>query len=263
MGKDFQMTTALVDGDIVLYNVCISIEYACDWGDDVWTLHSDLREGKQKIDIALSSLQEKVEAENMIVCLSDKENWRKTLFPSYKANRKSKRKPLVYPVLREYLKEVYTCAIEEKLEADDVLGLLATGFDPKVKDTIIISEDKDLKTIPGKLYNPNREEEGIQEISEEEADYNHLTQALTGDSTDGYSGCPSVGPKTAQKILQEKTWEEVVEAYRKQGLDEECALTQARLARILRNGEYNRTTKEVKLWKPQTTASVITTETVI
>ena len=246
------MTTGLIDGDIVLYNVCTAIEYAYDWGDDVWTLHSDVKEGKQRMDIALTDLQEKVGATSMIVCFSDRENWRKDVLKTYKNNRKSKRKPLVFPVLRDYVKEVYNCAIEDRLEADDVLGLLATGFNKKVTDTIIISEDKDLKTIPGKLYNPNKPDEGIQEISKEEADYHHLTQALTGDSTDGYQGCPTVGPKTAQKILQEKTWEEVLNAYRKQGLDEECALTQARVARILRNGEYNRTTKEVKLWKPQT-----------
>ena len=44
------MTTALIDGDIVLYNVCTAIEYAYDWGDDVWTLHSDVKEGKQRMD---------------------------------------------------------------------------------------------------------------------------------------------------------------------------------------------------------------------
>ena len=89
------------------------------------------------------------------------------------------------------------------------------------------------------------------EISLEQADRTHLTQALTGDITDGYSGCPGIGPKTAIKVLKEGDWIEVVAAYEKVGLTEEDALIQARVARILRHGEYNKKTKEVKLWTPE------------
>jgi len=42
----------------------------------------------------------------------------------------------------------------------------------------------------------------------------------------------------------------VVAAYNKKGLSEEVALENARLARILRNGEYDTDTGEVKLWNP-------------
>ena len=44
------------------------------------------------------------------------------------------------------------------------------------------------------------------------------------------------------KIALEKT------TFEKHGLSEEVAIENARLARILRNGEYNFDTKEVKLW---------------
>ena len=37
------------------------------------------------------------------------------------------------------------------------------------------------------------------EISEEEADYNHMLQTLAGDYTDGIPGCPSVGKKLQKK----------------------------------------------------------------
>jgi len=74
-------------------------------------------------------------------------------------------------------------------------------------------------------------------------------QTLMGDSTDNYKGCPKVGLKTAEKILAENsTWETVVAAFEKAGLSEEDALENARLARILRDGEYNNETGEVKLW---------------
>ena len=123
------------------------------------------------------------------------------------------------------------------------MGVLATD------NTIIVSDDKDLQTIPGRLYRPATKE--LKTITPEEADRSHLIQALTGDVTDGYKGCPKVGPVSAEKILEEGTWEEVVGAYQKAGLGEEFALSQARVARILREGEWNPITEEVQLWNPK------------
>ena len=71
---------------------------------------------------------------------------------------------------------------------------------------------------------------------------------------DGYSGCPRVGVKTAEKILDEPPyWNKVVAAYNKAGLSEEVALENARLARILRKGEYLEgydKEGDVNLWTP-------------
>ena len=63
-------------------------------------------------------------------------------------------------------------------------------------------------------------------ISEEDADYFHMMQTLTGDTTDGYPGCPSVGKVTAEKILKdhkgnfEAMWEAVVKRYEMMNLKE-------------------------------------------
>lgn len=242
--------TLLIDGDILLYAESSACEEAYDWGDDIWTLHGDAKVAKERVDVWIKDIKEHLEADHVIITLTDQENWRKEVLPTYKHNRKNKRKPLVYPALKEYVIETYKTALWETLEADDVMGILAT--DPKDKtDKIIVSEDKDMKTIPGKLYNPGHPEDGIMDISVEEADLTHLTQALTGDVTDGYSGCPGVGPKTAMKVLKDGDWLEVVAAYEKAGLTEEDALVQARVARILRHGEYNKKAKEVNLWTPK------------
>ena len=137
----------------------------------------------------------------------------------------------------------------DQLEGDDVLGLLAG--DSKIKGgTIIVSIDKDLKTIPGFHYNPMRREEGVIEVTMAQANYNHLLQTLTGDAVDGYSGCPGIGPKKAEKVLENPSWESVVSAYNKAGIEEEDALIQARVARILRYGEYDKVKKEPILWNP-------------
>lgn len=81
-----------------------------------------------------------------------------------------------------------------------------------------------------------------------------MFQTLCGDSTDGYKGCPSVGAKTAEKILDVPTgdmWSEVLATYEKKGLTYEDALIQARIARILRGDEYNLDTGEMNLWTPE------------
>jgi DNA polymerase-1 len=44
-------------------------------------------------------------------------------------------------------------------------------------------------------------------------------------------------------------WKIVVKAYEKAGMNEQDALQQARVARILRHGEYDKKTGEVKLWQ--------------
>jgi DNA polymerase-1 len=82
---------------------------------------------------------------------------------------------------------------------------------------------------------------------------------VLGDAVDGYSGCPGIGPKKAETVLANakdgvSPWGVIVGAYVKAGLDEEDALLQARLARILQFGDYDLKTNKVKLWEPPTIA---------
>ena len=93
------------------------------------------------------------------------------------------------------------------------------------------------------------------QISEHEADYNFMFQTLTGDKTDNYAGCPSIGPKTAEKILSgadtlDDMWAAVTAAYAKQKLSTEVALQQAQVARICRASDFNFKTKKVIPWTP-------------
>ena len=48
------------------------------------------------------------------------------------------------------------------------------------------SPDKDMRQIPGKLYDFNE----TVEITPEEGARWHLIQTMSGDNTDGYSGVP-------------------------------------------------------------------------
>lgn len=242
------MRVALVDADIVAYQAAASCEQAYDWGDGIWTLHSFEEDSIRNFETILAKIKEKTEASKFVLAFSDSVNWRKSILPTYKGNRKDTRKPMLLGFLRLYAAEKYDVRLIPGLEGDDVIGLNATGT--KHTSYVICSIDKDLKTIPGEHYNFGTELGFI--VSEEEADYWHMFQTLTGDQTDGYAGCPGVGEVTATKILDGPgdAWEKVVKAYEKKGLSEEEALTQARVARILRFQDYDFDNNQVKLWTP-------------
>ena len=242
--------TILIDGDILAYRTAAAVEYAVCWDadQDLWSLTADAREAKQRIDLEIVALKQRLEADKVLIAFSDAKNFRKEVLPTYKWNRKATRKPTILPELRDYCINTYPTRVIPRLEADDVLGILGTSR--TLKGTkIIVSEDKDLLQIPGYVYRPS--EDTVHKISKQKADRWFFTQVLTGDSTDGYTGLPGCGPKTAEKILQVGCWGEVVEAYEDKGLNENEALTQARVARILRASDFNLRTRKVKLWAPK------------
>jgi len=260
------MRIALIDADILAYQAAVVAEQAYDWGDGLWTLHAFENEAFAHFDSLLRTICTKVDADDSLLVFSDKENWRKEVLPTYKSNRAGTRKPMLLKAIQGYARGNYQCISKPTLEGDDTIGIYAT-FKSKlepVREFIICSLDKDFKTIPGKHYNFGRDE--FFEISEHEADKWHMIQTLTGDATDGYAGCPGIGPKTAEKILQvaldegtpwanpkelrQLYWKHVVKAYDKAGFGEEEALVQARVARILRAEDYDDIQKKVILWTP-------------
>lgn len=241
--------TLLIDGDIVCYEAASAVEQEIDWGDDLWTLHCTLDDAKPLVENKLRGWQERFSAD-LVVAFSDSTNFRKDVYPDYKGNRKSKRKPLAYKQLKRWMEEQWTTYQRPSLEGDDILGILSTHPTLIGGQKIIVSIDKDMKTVPGYCWNPEKDEQPVF-IDEDQADYWHLYQTLTGDTTDGYPGLPGFGPKKAEKLLNETMgWAAVVAAYEKAGLTEADALVQARCARILRHTDYDFKKKEVKLWSP-------------
>ena len=180
----------------------------------------------------------------MLLFFSDSKNFRKTIDSEYKGKR-TKRKPVGYKRLLEWCKANYKTIRYENLEADDALGL-ECHLDPS--DFILVSPDKDMKQISCHLFNGDE----LVFTTPEDADYWFWRQCLTGDPVDGYKGVPGIGAKGAEKILAkaEDPWQAVVTSYEKAGLSLDDAIRNARLARILRPGEYNSTTKEPILWTP-------------
>lgn len=239
----------LIDSDITAFQASTRAEEEIRWDEDTWTIHSDLKRAKESFDYLLSTYKEATGEKEFKLCFTGKDNFRKTINPTYKGNRKG-RKPVGYSALKEWAMETYPSFCKETLEADDCMGILATKFPDK---TIIVTMDKDLLTVPGKMYKLNQDGTGEWfETDEKTAEYHFLTQAMTGDATDGYAGIPGVGPKKAEELLKKHgaVWKTVEDAYIKAGLTKEDALLNARMARILRKEDWDFDNEQVKLWNP-------------
>ena len=241
--------TLLIDGDIVLHRVLASQETDVDWGDGVSTIFSDHAECKRHIRRTIRKWCEKFDTKSYRLALSGSANFRKDLDPDYKGNRTG-RKPVGWKPLKDWLFSQGNTRTLGGVEADDLLGIWATHG--VIQNTIIISDDKDLRSIPGKLYVPRLDE--VIDISVEEADQYHMEQTLTGDRTDNYKGCPGFGEKKSAALFAKAEgplWPLIVKCFEKAGLTEDDALLQARLARILRFEDYDMVNKKPILWSPK------------
>lgn len=247
-----ETTQLLIDGDILIYKACWAVQTVVHWDDGILTTATSTEALAAQANLMIQDWQEKLgegKEVTTVICFSDRgNNFRRKIFPDYKLNRKDKKKPLGYNHLEIYLKEHYVTKTQPMLEADDVLGILAT--DKKFNRNIIVSIDKDMLTIPCEYY--NMDSEIIEIVDENMADHMFFFQTLTGDSVDNYKGCPGIGPKKATELLLTKgvKWQTIIDAYAKAGLTEDHALTQARVARILRTQDYNLEKEEIKLWSP-------------
>ena len=242
----------LIDGDVYIYRAAATCEKVINWDDDNYVNYASLSEAKVIFINTMSELLNKFETKEYTIALSHYKNFRKNINPDYKASRKNKKPPMVYKPLRQWVEQEYNIFCREYLEGDDILGILATSK-VIIRNTnkIIVSLDKDMKTLPCKYHN-NRNDESII-VSEQEANYNHMLQTLTGDNADNYKGLAGCGLKTAEKIIDKdmnyhQMWQAVVEAYIKKGSSEQDALLNARMARILRNYDYDYENKKPILW---------------
>lgn len=275
-----QPIALLLDGDIFAFQAASAAEFEFDHGDGFIVLWSDFDDAMRKANEKINRLIAQFNADEVIFAVTDDHNWRKDVLPTYKGNRKDVRKPIALRKLKEALAERFRGYLKPGLEADDVLGILATwdSFLPGYRK-IIVSEDKDLRTIPAEVFNPAKDSKP-RLITEAEADRWHLVQSTAGDATDGYSGCPGIGVQTIEQAFSDRLgwecyehtfksgqrkgetevrwrrvemgsdWDIVLSHYHKAGLGEDEALRQARVARICRASDYDFKNKEVILWKP-------------
>lgn len=238
--------SALIDCDFIVYKDCAAAETEIDFGDDIILVASKFSDALRMVEEDLYRIAEDLGCfDDSILFFSDSVNFRKAIDPDYKGHR-NRKKPCGYKRVINALKETFPVVVLPQLEADDAMGIYATR---EPGQHVIVSPDKDMRQIPGDLYNLK---DPVETIDEEEARRWHLIQTLAGDQTDGYAGVPGIGVKRAVALFEKEgyTWETVVNAFAAKDLDEDVALRNARLAKILHFENYDFDTKTVKHWLP-------------
>ena len=259
-------TQLLIDADFVLFRDCSAARREHVWtnqaGHKVHTISASFDEALENFTQSVEGYVKKLFADEAILVFSGDANFRKEVWPLYKANRAATMKPPCYWGIIDHLRAEgrYRVVSEPCLEGDDYIGILATR--PSGVRRVIVSEDKDMQTLPdANIWRQDK----LVETNEESAYHFWRRQTLMGDTTDGYHGCPGIGPVSAEKVLAKPgdPWENILDAYRKAcakkpealtaaGVEtpEDLALLNARLARILRHTDWDGQARRPILWTP-------------
>jgi len=154
------------------------------------------------------------EPRTVIVAMDSREgSFRKDLFEAYKANRPPAPPDLQQQMLR--VREIVDAWGMSPLEApgfeaDDIIATLVREAREAGLQVVIVSADKDLLQLVGEdvvMYDTMRDkvfgpEETREKLGVEPSQVRDLL-SLMGDSSDNVPGVPSVGQKTAAKLLNE------------------------------------------------------------
>mgnify|MGYP005817110959 CR=1 FL=1 len=247
--KPKRPTKAYLDGDILIYK-------AAFWADSE---NPDLIPNKVAKDIKKWTPKG---IQDIVITLScnREDNFRRKIWPRYKLFRDDLYRPEYLDTVKEFMLEEYKCKKFDNIEADDIMGIYASS-----NRGIAVTIDKDLKGVRGWHYNPDKDKEP-RYVSPEEAERFFCQQWIAGDSTDGIPGLWRVGPKKADKFLDD--WEEdglewyeeimglyEIEKYQPKdtcGLEPtELAIIMGQCVKILSNENFNLRTKELTLWSPK------------
>lgn len=131
-------------------------------------------------------LEDKFGIRNMYCLVGGGNNFRKRLFPPYKANRPPKN-----PLLRnlyDFTKVSFNTLSSLNAEADDEIFTLSK----RIEHTgIIISNDGDLSSIPGIHYDHTKD--NWFNVNEKEAKFNQVKKICIGCSSDNVNLSPKIG----------------------------------------------------------------------
>lgn len=192
------MTIALIDGDMVSFRCAISAEGETEAFIPL-----------ARCDSFIDEIVASTGVSSYEIWLSGKNNFRYNIYPEYKANRIGAPRPKWEHETKDYLQRIHHAQVLEGAEADDALGYRAYELG---EDAVVVTNDKDLKQIAGKHYDPVKKL--LFEITPLEGIRFFYYQMLVGDPVDNIKGVSGIGPVKANRLLDE------VEAnYQEEGSD--------------------------------------------
>ena len=224
--------TALIDGDILLYEIGFAAE--AGWKGD----------GVPPFEYVEEILQERIQhivresgSEHFQIFLTGKTNFRTEVAKLRPYKERPSHNPFHYYNIKAYLQAKYDCRMVEGFEADDLMAIYQTQFYPP-NTSIICTRDKDLRQVPGWHFGwelGNQPQFGpllVDEVGKIElirkpnsvklTGYGTMffyAQLLLGDSVDTVPGLPKMGAVKAFKTLEgsatlDEAFKRVVEAYK-------------------------------------------------
>lgn len=257
---DFKIPTtiALIDCDTIVYAAASVSEYADDlldedmytkeeWAEILLTPNYDSDEsciwiadfdrGLELCKTRIQDIMVATETGSAELYFTTGRNFRYTVDPMYKANRKNTRYPVGMKELKEALVEEYGGEICSKIEADDAVCYLKRNNPLKY---VLCAVDKDVyKSVTGRHYNYYYSSKynikpKFVNTSKEDAEAFPYLQTLMGDSTDNIAGCPGIGPKKAESALAKcstavERWDVVCKLYIQKKLTVKDAIRNMRL----------------------------------
>jgi DNA polymerase I len=139
--------------------------------------------------------------------------FRHQAFDGYKATRKETPQALIPQIapIKNIVRGFSIPVLEKQgIEADDVIGTLARKYASAGMRTIIVSGDKDLMqlvnhdvTMIDTMNNKTYDMKAVRERFGVGPDKVAEILGLTGDTSDNIPGVPGVGPKGAQRLIEE------------------------------------------------------------
>lgn len=189
-------------------------------------------------DNMLDTIFEDTGCAHFTIYMGGSNNFRKIIYPEYKANRKGLPSPVHKEFVRKHLQTKYAAAIVDWVEADDALAVAQLDTFNTTKDlsgTVLCSFDKDMKQIPGNHYNIITRE--AYSINHTEAEANLYRQMLTGDVADNIPGIRGIGAKKSDKIIAEcggdikKLTQVIKDKYEASGIDFDVNMALLRMLR--------------------------------
>ena len=176
-----------VDADSLLFKICYSTK--------------NTKEIRTGIKYAIKNIKKECGSDNLLLAVKGTGNFRKELYPAYKAHRK----PLEEDI-REALRYAYEFVHHDLhairadgMEADDLVSIWSAEARDMGREHVVAGIDKDLLQIPGHHYNYNKRTH--QQVAVDAANLNLMRQCISGDAGDNIPGVKGIGPVKATKLL--------------------------------------------------------------
>lgn len=188
------------------------------------------------VNILIKALSE-YKPDKLVVAFDKRgHNFRKDLYPEYKANRTGMPDDLArqMPILHELLNKLRVKIVEQAgVEADDIIGTLAASFDG---DSYVVSGDRDMFQLVSDKVTVLFTKRGVSDVEmitpQTLRENYRLTprqvieyKALRGDTSDNIPGVKGVGEKTAMQLLEK--YGDIDELYKR--VDEEKGALKVKL----------------------------------